>query len=408
MSPAAQLLAGRFRASAAGRTNSAKRDLIFPWIELLKSSGCQQGSARHEAVRDFEELEKLGVVVLERHRRDRSEILKVRLPPGNAPALFEKLGSASPESERAALAGIFRGASRMAVPARFQAGWEAFCSTMAEASESGAPLKPFDRAKPAQTVRILRALPVILGWEGESLVRFASAQIFKDSKFLESVCPRVETCLARITGAAACSLADFGILQSERSFLVHGPLTLRFATGHLELGLLENPIRLAAADLRRARIETRATRCVTVENFAMLLELAKKHCGAILASSGSEGGFANSAVIAFLQALPTSVAVSHFGDSDPKGFDILRDLRERSGCEIGSLHMEYRPSEVPENPLSPEDLKTIQRLVSSPFLTPAEKCELEKLRAAGDKGDFEQESLGRTASKIPDIMTGGQ
>lgn len=403
MSPAVQLLAGRFRASAAGRTNSAKRDLIFPWIDLLKSSGCLQGSARHEAVRDFEELEKLGVVVLERHRRDPSEILKVRLPPRNAPALFEKLGSASPSSERAALAAIFREAARMAVPARCGAGWEAFCSTMAAAAESGAPLKPFDRAKPAQTERILQALPAILRWEGESLIRFASAQIFKDSKFLESVRPRVEVCLARITGAAACPLADFGILQAERSFLLHGPLTLHFATGRLDLGLLENPIRLAAADLRRARIETRSTRCVTVENSAMLLELAKTRCGAILASSGSEGGFANSAVIAFLQALPASVAAFHFGDSDPKGFDILRDLRDRSGREIGSLHMEYRPSDDPENPLEPDDLKTIRRLVSSPFLTPAEKHELEKLLASGDKGDFEQESLGRTALQLPEI-----
>jgi hypothetical protein len=403
MSPAVQLLAERFRASAAGRTNSAKRDLVYPFIDLLKTSRCQQGSARHEAVRDFEELEKHGVVVLERHRRDRSEILKVRLPLGNASALFEKLGSASPDSERAALAAIFREAARMAVPARFQAGWEAFCATMAEAAKSGAPLKPFDRSKPDQTARILEALPVILCWEGESLIRFASAQLFEDSKFLESVRPRVEACLARITGEAASSLADFGILQAERSFRLHGPLTLCFPTGHLNLGLLEHPVRLAAADLRQAGIETRATRCVTVENAAMLLELAKTRCGAILASSGSEGGFANSAVIAFLQALPASVAVSHFGDSDPKGFDILRDLRERSGREIGSLHMEYRPSVVPGNPLDPDDLKTIRRLMSSSFLTCAEKCELEKLLSAGDKGDFEQESLGRTALQIPEI-----
>lgn len=403
MSPAVQLLAERFRASAAGRTNSAKRDLVFPWIELLKASGCQQGSARHEAVRDFEELEKHGVIVLERHRRDRAEILKVRLPLGNAPGLFERLGAASPDCERAELAGIFRKAARVPVPARFQAGWDAFCTTMAVAAESGAPLKPFDRTKPAQTARILQALPVVLAWEGESLIRFASAQLFKDSKFLESVRPRVEAGLARITGEAASSLADFGILQAERSFRLHGPLTLCFPTGHLNLGLLEHPVRLAAADLRRARIETRATKCLTIENAAMLLELAKTGCGAILASSGSEGGFANSAVIAFLQALPASVAVSHFGDSDPKGFDILRDLRERSRREIESLHMEYRPSCVPGNSFDPDDLKTIRRLLSSPFLTCAEKCELEKLLAAGDKGDFEQESLGLTALGIPEI-----
>jgi hypothetical protein len=401
MSPAVHLLSERFRSSTAGRTNSAKRDLVFPWIELLKASGCQQGSARHEAVRDFEELEKHGVVLLERHRRDRTEILKVRLPLGNAPALFEWLGIASPESERGRLAGIFRQAARIPVPARFQAGWEAFCDSMAEAAAAGHSLKPLDRSKPAQIEIILRALPGILSWEGESLVRFASALLCKDSKFLESARPRLEACLTRINSGAATTLADFGIFETERTFLLHGPLVLKFETGPLDLGLLKTPVRLGAPDLRRAGIETTATRCLTVENAAMLHELAKWDCGAILASSGSEGGFANSAVIGFLRALPDSLAVFHFGDSDPKGFDILRDLRERCGRQIDSLHMEFRPSTVGKNPLEADDLKTLERLLSSQFLTQKEKSTLEILRATGDKGDFEQESLGRPARGWP-------
>jgi len=401
MSPAVQLLAWRFRASVAGRTNSATRDLIFPWIELLKASGCQQGSARHEAVRDFEELEKHGVVVLERHRRDCSEILKVRLPLENASALFEKLGTTSPDSERADLTAIFREAARMTVVARFQSGWEAFCSTMAEAAESGDSIKPFDRSKPAQIERILQVLPGILAWEGESLVRFASALLCRDSKFLESARLRLEACLTRINGCATTSLADFGILETERTFLLHGPLVLHFENGSLSLGLLKTPVRLGAADLFRARIETSATRCLTVENAAMLHELAKTECGAILASSGSEGGFANSAVIGFLQAIPESVTVFHFGDSDPKGFDILRDLRERSGRQIESIHMKFRPSTSAQNPLEANDLKTLERLLASEFLTAKEKSALETQRSSRDKGDFEQESLGCPAAEWP-------
>lgn len=401
MSPVVHYLAERFRASAAGRTNSAKRDLIFPWIELLKSSGCLQGLARHEAVRDFEELEKHGVVVLERHRRDRAEILKVRLPLGNGPAFFEKLGTASPDSERAKLAGIFNQASRTAVPPRFQAGWEGFCAAMAAAAESGDSIKPFDRSKPAQIERILQVLPGILAWKGESLVRFASALLCKDSKFLESARSRLEACLTCINGGATTSLADFGIFETERTFLLHGPLVLHFETGALDLGLLKTPARFGAADLRRARIEAAATRCLTVENAAMLHELAKTDCGAILTSSGSEGGFANSAVIAFLRALPESVAIFHFGDSDPKGFDILRDLRERSERPIESLHMKFRPSTGGKNPLDADDLKTLERLLASEFLTEKEKSVLEILRDAGDKGDFEQESLGRPAAEWP-------
>lgn len=121
----------------------------------------------------------------------------------------------------------------------------------------------------------------------------------------------------------------------------------------------------------------------------------------ILTSSGSEGGFANSAVVTFLLTLPANVELWHFGDSDPKGFDILRDLRERSGREIRSLHMRFRPSGKPRSPLDGEDLKTIHRLLASEFITAGERAELEKIREADDKGDFEQESLGRPAVDWP-------
>lgn len=401
MSRVLEIMAGRYRASSAGRTDAAKRDLFFPFNELLKTAGCLHGPERHEAVEELEKLERKGIIVLERHRRDPSVILKVRLPLQKAVALFASLGISAPEAERANLSEVFRQAQRSNVPARFQVGWDSFCLEMANAAVCGASMQPFDRSKPGQAGQIMKALPVILAWEGESLLRFASALLFKDSKFLEGVRPRVEACLARITGGAANTLADFGIFENERSFLIHGPVNLLFQSGELQIGLLGKPARISAADFRRAKIETPAIRCLTVENAAMLHELAKLGSNTILASSGSEGGFANSAVITFLQALPLGIELWHFGDSDPKGFDILRDLRERSGREIGSLHMKFRPSGGVRSPLDAEDRRTISRLLASEFIIAGEKTHLDKMMDAGHKGDFEQESLGRPARTWP-------
>jgi len=401
MSRVVEIMAERYRASSAGRTDTAKRDLLFPFNELLKAANCLHGPGRHEAIDELEKLESNGLLVLERHRRDHSAILKVRLPLQNGPALFSHLGIPGPEIERSQLSAIFRQAQGSTVPAKFQAGWVGFCSSLAEAAVRGASVQPFDRSRPDQTRQIMNALPAILAWEGESLLRFASALLFHDSKFLEGVRPRVEACLARITGGTANTLADFGISENERSFLVSGPVTLRFEGGDLQIGLLETPARLSTTDIRRAKIETPATRCLTVENAAMLYELAKLGSGTILASSGSEGGFANSAVIAFLKALPVCMELWHFGDSDPKGFDILRDLRERSGREIRSLHMDFRPAGASGSPLDAEDRKTINRLLASEFITAGEKAALERFRDADDKGDFEQESLGQPARTWP-------
>lgn len=396
-----EIVVERYRTSLAGRTDAAKRDLLFPFIDLLKSAGSLHGPGRHEAVEELEKLESKGLLVLERHRRDHSAILKVRLPLRNAAALFSYLGIAAPKTEREHLSEIFQKAQRLNVPAQFQAGWDCFCSEMARAALNGAPMQPFDRAKPDQAREIVKALPAILAWNGESLLRFASALLFRDSKILEGIRPRVEACLARITGGGANALADFGIIENERSFLIHGPVTLLFQAGELQVGLLSHPARISATDVRRAKIKTPARRCLTVENASVLHELAKLGSDTILASSGSEGGFANSAVITFIQALPSSIEVWHFGDSDPKGFDILRDLRERSGREIRSLHMVFRPSGGDQSPLDAEDRNTITRLLASEFITAEERVEVESIQTAGKKGDFEQESLGRPARTWP-------
>lgn len=401
MSRVVEIIAERYRQSSAGRTGEAKRDLLFSFNELLKTVGCLHGPGRHETIEELEKLESQGMLVLERHRRDHSAILRVRLPLQNATALFAYLGISAPESERASLSEIFRQAQRSAVPVQFQTGWDSFCSEMAKAAASGRSMRPFDRSKPGQAGQIMKVLPLILAWEGESLLRFASALLFHDSKFLEEIRPRVEASLARITGGTASTLADFGIIQNERSFLIHGPVSLLFETGELQVGLLESPVRISVTDIRRAKIGTSACRCLTVENAAMLHELAKLGGDTILASSGSEGGFANSAVITFLRALPLNIELWHFGDSDPKGFDILRDLRERSGREIHSLHMGFRPSDGDRSPLDAEDRKTITRLLASEFITREEKTEVAHIREANDKGGFEQEGLGRPTQIWP-------
>lgn len=410
MSRVVEQLAARYRKSAAGRTGAARRDLLIGLNQLLKEAGCPHGPEREEAVATLEKLERGGLLILERHRRDRSAILRVRLPLEKATALFSCFGIPVPETERARLAALFEEAKRAAFPARFQPGWEAFCAAMAEAARCGGSLLPFRRSRPEQMERIVKALPAILGWEGESLRRFASALLFGDSKFLETVEACVEKCLCQITGGAVNTLAELGVLEKERSFLLHGPARLCFEAGEVWIDPLANPVRLGGEDIRAARIVTSATRCLTVENAAMLHELAKGKSGTLLASSGSEGGYANAAVLAFLRALPPGVELWHFGDSDPKGFDILRDLRERSGRAIRSLHMAFRPSPTTHSTaataatpatLDRESRKTIDRLLASEWMTAGEKAQLERMQAAGEKGRFEQESLGKPSAAWP-------
>lgn len=394
MSPVLDILARRFKSGRAGQRADALRDVIIPLNDLLKAAKAQQGTARHEAIRELEALHEAGVLVLERYR---GEILKVRLPLASEAAFFAHLGEDGPQVERKRLAAMFEAAAAAEVPGRWRESWGGFCADFARVARAGGSLQPFDRANPTQTAAILKALPHLLAWEGESLMRFASAVVFGDSKTLETQRKRIEGCLEKITGTG---LAGWGILENDRNLLLHGPLTLAFPNGTLDLGLLEKPFRISAADLRRAEPVIAAARCLTVENGAMLHELAKRQSGVLLLSSGSEGGYANSAVVEFLRRLPPALELWHFGDTDPQGFDILRDLRARTERGIGALHMRYRP-DPSSAPLGADEIALVERLLASPQLEAAEKRDMEALLRAGSKGNYEQESLGRPGPGWP-------
>jgi len=393
MTPVLEVLAKEFRSRRAGRSANATRDIIIPFNDLLKKASSLHGPPRTEALRELEGLTAAGILILEPFKRDPSQIQKVRLPLANAQAFFSHLGTTNPEKERETLSELFRHSSQRTVREPFQDGWVRFCEYYAAMARSGGSVQPFDRADIPQTQAILDSLPRLLSWPGESLMRFASIVLFGESKTLEKLRARIDPCLAKITDNTIQGLADLGITDNERSFLIHGPIRLVFEEGVLDLGLLSRPVRVGISDIRRARLDIGAARCLTVENTAVLHELAKLRSGVLLISSGSEGGFANSAVIDFLRLLPMEIARWHFGDSDPKGFDILRDLRVRTESDIRSLHMNFRPAEG-DIPLVDEDLKTLRRLAASAQMTDMEKLEIGRMLEAGSKGQFEQESLG--------------
>lgn len=413
-------LAERFSKTRAGRTGKAARDFIVDYERLLTEAGCDSGEDRVCATRDLAALDG-DILIIERHRLGNPET--IRFPVANETRLFALLGITSPGEQRDQLANCFREAEGLSVPEAWSAGWNAFCQRLEAAALEGAPVLPFDRGDLNENREILGLLPKLLEWagstgtgapsqrcgsagaspsrHGESLMRFASSYLCGDSKRLEQLQRKLEMCLENITGGAIKTLADLGITANERSLLLHGPLRLVFGgASSVDLGLFAGPVRISAADLERAAFQTEATRCLTVENAAMVHELCKLGSGVILASSGSEGGFANSAVIAFLKKLPDSIECWHFGDSDPKGFDILRDLRERSGRQIRSLKMRFE-SGIPGPAISREDAKVIDRLLACENLTSEEKAELREMKAAGHLGRFEQESLGRPKRDWP-------
>jgi hypothetical protein len=394
-------LARLYAESKAGRTGAGQRDFLVDLKKLLSDSGCQDGDDRATAIRQLRELDG-SLLHLEGPRRDSDIIHQVRFTPANEAKLFALLETPSPTSRREVLAKQFSEASGVEVPDAWRGSWQKMCGDLAEAALRGDAIAPFSRDDLEGNAELLTLVPLLLAWQHkgeESLLRFASCVLTGNSKRLGDLAAegsdarhtgKLGAILNRVTDGKLQCLEDVGISQWPRFVLVHGPLRLLLQDEWLNLGMLRGPVRLSDKDINHAsRIDTSARRCLTVENETSFHELAKLESGELLVCTSYPG----SATMAFLEKLPSTLEFWHFGDSDPEGFDILRDLRERSGRPFRALHMKWRPAASPEQ-LEPNEKRLLQALLGCASMQ-TELETLKRILQEGTKGSFEQESLGK-------------
>jgi hypothetical protein len=217
-----------------------------------------------------------------------------------------------------------------------------------------------------------------------------------DSKRLGQLSAKLGRLLEELSDGDVSSLEDLRILETPRTVMLHGPLRIGQGGQWVDLGMFSSPIRLSAGDILRAEsVVTTARRCLTVENETTFHELAKLQSEVLLICTS----FPGSATRALLQRLPDTVEFWHFGDTDAAGFEILRDLRERTGKSFRGLHMQFR-SDPESQPLTAADRNALQRLADMPLMR-EERATLLAMLSAGNKGHFEQESLGRPSMPWP-------
>jgi hypothetical protein len=389
MNATLQELAALYRRSTAARTGPVK-DYTFDWEKFLRVTNRHDGDARELAEQELLEAERVsgGVFLIDRHpRTGEKEVLRLKRDGGEA-WLFCATGWTSPTEERKELAAFFQEAADYSIPEKYSSTWKAWCSTLVELALNGGSIAPFNRDDRNGNATLLRALSGILNWKDESLIRYASSVICRDSKALQTLSPRLLAALRAITRQETIALEDFGITETPRAVFIHGPLALELAGGRIDFGLLSGPVAISATDLEEARsVESPARLCLTVENESVFRELAKKRTGHLLVQTS----FPGAATRLLFERLPADLPCSHFGDSDPAGFDILRDLREKTGREFKPVMMHFR--DHPEAlKLMDAEKRDIARLLASPTLADVHDP-LYAMLGANTKGDFEQESI---------------
>jgi len=372
--------AARYRESQAGRSGISASDFTLDYHKLLKAAHADKAESRILAEEHLRRAasHSRGRLVLETHSRDEKMILLVRLKRDGGEAwLFDFLGEASPTNERATLAELFDSFRGSVLP-------ESWLANLSHQAHTGGSIEPFKRDDLEGNRELLTVLTRVLEWKGESLLRFASCVICRDSKRLEKLQSRLEAALRQISGQ---TLEDLGLLEKPRQVLLHGPLKL----DSLDFSSLRGSVTISETDIRAAEVITcTAARILTVENETTFLELVKLNRGESLILQTSQP---NRALVLLLSRLPAELPTFHFGDTDPAGFDILRTLREKTGRAFQPLHMRFRPRDDAP-PLTADEVKTLTRLLADRSTADCH-AEFHAIREAETKGDFEQESLGR-------------
>jgi hypothetical protein len=389
-------LARHYERTQAGRKGVGERDLLLDYEEFLRQTGCGDGEARHIAERNLADAAREGVLLLVPHRRDPKLIQQIRFSREREQDLFTRIGKPSPTQRRCTLARQFANAASLNVPEEWRDAWAAFCARFDHAAKCGESVAPFERDSLELNHELLALTAKLLAWRSESLLRFASCVLCDNSKRLETLSSRLGQILEQLTNGQLRSLEDVGLLANPRFVLLHGPLKICADGQWLDFGLLDGPFRLSEIDIAQVReIQIPSRRCLTVENETTFHELAKLRSGELLIQTT----FPGSATLALLRRLPTSIEFWHFGDTDVEGFEILRDLRERSGRPFRALHMRY--TELSDSPaIASDERRKIERLLKSETMC-NEWPELQAMLVAGRKGRFEQESLGLPRSTWP-------
>lgn len=386
-------LAELYEASAAGRHGEGKLDFQPDFAELMRLAGCAEGESHELAERDLRAAEDAGLITLEYDRpRARTTILKVRFAPEKESAFFDYLRLESPTQCRARWRMLFLEAAEWPAPPRFAEAWRAFCSRRAELAVHWRGMEPFKRKKISEGRELLNVLIKLMHWKDRDdrhLVRWVSSLVCGDSKALERRQKTLEMLLADATRGTAPTFKSLGILPVPPDVTFHGPLRLLVGGEWRDFRGMHGPTQISWADVERvSAVECDAAQCLTVENETPFRSLASLHSGVLLIHTS----YPNEATLALLRHLALQrpdLEFWHFGDTDPAGFHILSDLRDRSHIPFRAFRMIYH-SKPDSMELTRSDRDLLVKLIES---MPAEKSQLEAMLHGGSKGDFEQESL---------------
>lgn len=316
------------------------------------------------------ELERAGLVSVERDRWGISRIIANKDATGKYPALLGMTDKLTTLNEAAEIL------------SRHMGGHDYVRRLCEQQLERVAAMKKPDLAPDnVRLEQVLRCLDYILGNCSEILERELSIELFGDSKLFEkTVRSRVCTLLAGAienedfttdecekSVREARILEYFSVVRNPTYFHFKGDCEIRFSDGAAVSVSSAHPIALCSNSV--GSITSALTPCrqvMTVENLTSFNRMQDENTLFVYLS-----GYNDSPKTQFLRKLRNDnhgKTWLHFGDIDPDGFYILSNLRRKTGIEFAPFLMGTDELETYRDyckPLEPNDVAKALSLIAA-------------------------------------------
>lgn len=257
----------------------------------------------------------------------------------------------------------------------------AFLEMIKERLSQGKPVKEYINLNhPKEAENLLKAVWAIETNRQDSYIREFSIRHFSDSKVLEGM-------LGRVARAFRCVNSRFEEWEARdilaEHFIYHTPnyvylkgkgsFCIGSITGaeqqHIDLQAFSQGIGLSGPDLRDLKLSEHSVpigKIITIENLTTFFRWQDEDALLIYL-----GGYLNSVrrqlLTALYHRLP-DIPYFHFGDIDVGGFQILQDLKTKTGIPFQPLHMDLQTLKQYQDfarPLTANDRKRLAALQES-------------------------------------------
>ena len=280
----------------------------------------------------------------------------------------------------------------------------AFLSYVKQRIEEGKTVKEFvDIENPQKTEKLLSALFAMEKNEESCYIREFSIRHFGDSKIFEEMLGTIGKIMRHFCPEFAdmdtdAILSEYRIYKTPDYVYFKGEGKLLFTekdSSVMELSLLKQGIGISGADIQRIRIcgKEKIKKVITIENLTTFFRW-KEEASLIIYL----GGYHNSVRRELLQMVYREIPDAkylHFGDIDVGGFQIYRDLCEKTQIPFQTYHMGIQELETYEKytkKLTENDKKNLQTLIEKE--TKGKKENLEVLQYMKEKSlKLEQEAI---------------